>query len=189
MHAHARQQHGFGAQQALKLGQLVVRAFKIAPIRPHAHFGAAVFLGAFADFGQRLQYIAAGKYDTVDFAFTLNGHFQAGRQRIGHRYAHAVQAAGKGIGAVAAFFVELTARVQLGKHQLHHRHLLLRVQTHGNAAAIVGHAHRAVGVDGYVDMVGKAAQGFVGGVVDDFLDDVGGAVGTGVHARPLFYRL
>ena len=189
MHAHARQQHGFGAQQALKLRQLVVRAFKIAPIRPHAHFGAAVFLGAFTDFGQRLQYIAAGKHDAVDFAFTLNGNFQTGRQRVGNRHTHAVQTAGKGIGAVAAFFVEFAARVQLGKHQFHHRHLLQRVQAHGDTAAIVGHAHGAVGVDGNVDMVGKAAQGFVGGVVNHFLDDVGGAVGAGVHARPLFYRL
>src|SRR3546814_10452683 len=32
-------------------------------------------------------------------------------------------------------------------------------------------------------------QGFVGGVVDNFLKDVQGIVGTGIHARPLPHRL
>ncbi|GAB1425772.1 hypothetical protein MASR2M16_30060 [Thauera terpenica] len=35
---------------------------------------------------------------------------------------------------------------------------------------------------------GKAAQGLVGGVVDDFLDDVRRAVGAGVHAGALAHR-
>ena len=115
-YGYARQQHRFGAQQAFQFGNAVGRAFKIFAVRPHAYFGARIFHRAFADFVQRLDHIAAGKHDAVDFAFAFYRDFQAGRKRVGHRYAHTVQAAGKGIGAAAVFFVELTARVQLGEY-------------------------------------------------------------------------
>ena len=123
----------------------------------------------------------------MDFALALDGHFQPRGKRVGHRYAHAVQTAGKSIRA-AVFFVELAARVQLGEYQLDHRNAFERMQPHGNAAAVVAHGKRAVVVDVYVDGVGITAERFVGGIVDDFLADVGRAFGTGVHARAFFNR-
>ena len=59
----------------------------------------------------------------------------------------------------------------------------------GDAAPVVAHGDGLVAVDFYADAGGVSAEGFVGGVVDDFLDDVGGAVGAGVHAGAFFYRL
>ena len=91
--AHAGQQHGLGAQQAFEFGDAVIRAFKIFAVRPNAHFGAAVFDGAFAHFRQRFDHVAAGKHDAVDFAFAFDGDLKAGGEGVGDGYAHAVQAA------------------------------------------------------------------------------------------------
>ena len=88
--AHARQQHGFGAQQAFEFGNAVIRAFKIFAVRPHAHFGAAVFDGAFAHFSQGLDDVATGKDDAVDFAFALDRYLKAGGEGVGDGYADAV---------------------------------------------------------------------------------------------------
>ena len=74
--------------------------------------------------------------------------------------------------------VELAAGVQSREHDLDHGHLLFGVQAEGDAAAIVFHADRAVGVQGDGDALAKAGQGLVGGVVDDFLDDVQRVVGA-----------
>jgi hypothetical protein len=41
----------------------------------------------------------------------------------------------------------------------------------------------------HVDAFALAGERFVGGVVDDFLDDVQRVVGAGVHARPLLHGL
>ena len=100
-----------------------------------------------------------------------------------------MQAAGEGISAVAAGFVEFAAGMQTGEHQLDHGHVFFWMQTHGNAAPVVGYGKRAVFVDYHIDAAGEAAQRFVGSVVDGFLADVGGAVGTGVHAGSFFHRL
>ena len=83
-YGNAWQQHRFSTQQPFQLGNAVGRAFKIFAIRPHAHFGAGIFYRAFADFVQRLNHIAAGKHDAVDFAFAFYRNFQAGRERVGH---------------------------------------------------------------------------------------------------------
>ena len=97
-----------------------------------------------------------------------------------------MQAARKGIRATARFFVELAAGMKLREHKLHHGNPLCRMQAGGNAAPIVAHGKRAVRMDFHVNPRGKTAQGFVYRVVDDFLADVGGAVGAGVHARTFF---
>ena len=36
-----------------------------------------------------------------------------------------------------------------------------------------------------VNVFGETGQRFIGGVIDDFLDDVCRRIGAGVHARPL----
>ena len=97
-----------------------------------------------------------------------------------------MQAARKGVCAAAFGFVEFAACVQLGEHEFYHGQMLGGVVASGDAAPVVAHGDGLVGVDFYADAGGVAAKGFVGGVVDDFLDDVGGAVGAGVHARAFF---
>ena len=59
----------------------------------------------------------------------------------------------------------------------------------GNAASVVAHGKRTVVVDAHVDFSSETAQRLVRRVVDDFLADVGRAVGAGVHAGTFFDRL
>jgi succinyl-CoA synthetase alpha subunit len=62
------------------------------------------------------------------------------------------------------------------------------VDVHGNAAAVVDDGNAGVLVDRDGDLRAEAAHGLVHGVVDDLLDEVVQAVGTGgpdVHGRAL----
>ena len=59
------------------------------------------------------------------------------------------------------------------------------VQVDGDAASVVLHGNASFGVQGHPDAVAVAGQGFVHGVVQDFLDEVMHAVyagGADVHA-------
>src|SRR3546814_17189656 len=67
--------------------------------------------------------------------------------------------------------------------------MLFGMQTHRDAATIVLDGRTAVGVQSDLYLLAETGQGFVGGVVDNFLKDVQGIVGTGIHARPLPHRL
>jgi hypothetical protein len=84
-----------------------------------------------------------------------------------------MQTAGKGIGRVAGALVELAAGVEPGECQHDHRYFFIRVQTDRDAAAVVGDGDRAVEVQLDMQILGMTAECFVGGVVDDFLNDVG----------------
>src|SRR5690606_7912707 len=103
--------------------------------------------------------------------------------------ADAVQAAGD----LVAVVVELTAGVQLSHDDLRRRHALFLVDVDRDAAAIVGHRHRAVLVDGHGDVVGVPGQGLVDGVVDHLDHHVvqAGAVvyAADVHAWTLAHGL
>ena len=115
------------------------------------------------------------------------------RQAVDAAHAHAVQAARD----LVAVLVELAAGVQLGQRDLGGRALglVLVVHLHAgrNAAAVVDHRDRVVGVDGDDDVVAVAGQRFVDRVVDHLEHQVvqAGAVGgvADVHARALAHRL
>ena len=63
----------------------------------------------------------------------------------------------------------------------------------GDAAAVIGHGARAVGVQGHGDRVAIAGERFVDRVVDDLVDHMmqaGTVVGVAdIHARPLAHRV
>ena len=115
------------------------------------------------------------------------------RQRVHAAHAHAVQAARD----LVAVLVELAAGVQLGQRDLGRTALglVLVVHLHAgrDAAAVVGHGDRVVGVDGDDDVVAVAGQRLVDRVVDHLEHQVvqAGAVGgvADVHARALAHRL
>ena len=90
------------------------------------------------------------------------------RQRVDDRAAHAVQATGNLVSAVA----ELATRMQHGEHQGQAGDSLGGVDGHRDAAAVVGHpAPTAVQqFDG--DVIAVAGQGFVHRVVDDLVDQM-----------------
>src|SRR5690606_12737395 len=129
--------------------------------------------------------VAVAEAHGVLVAVALDVHFQPGRQRVDHAHAHAVQATGEGVVAVA----ELPARVQPGQDQLHPRHLLLRVDVHRHAPAVIADLGAAVLVEGHLHHARVPGQGLVDRVVDHFLHQVVGAGRVGVHAGAALDRI
>ena len=126
--------------------------------------------------------------DPEDVALLEDLDVEPGRQGVDHGGADAVQATGHLVAAAA----ELAAGVQLGEHQLDRGLALGRVDVGGDAAAVVGDAHAAVGQQRDVDGVGEAGERLVDRVVDDLPDQVvqpALAGGPDVHARALADRL
>src|SRR5471032_916353 len=99
-----------------------------------------------------------------------------------------MQAAGKRIRA-ASGLVELAACVQAREYDLDDRHAFFRMHAKRDAASIVFDRHRMIGVQRDCDLLAVAAERLVGGVVDDFLNDVQRIFSAGVHAGPLLDRL
>ena len=112
-------------------------------------------------------------------------HSRCLRERVDHRDADAVQAAGEFVGLVGEF----AAGVQAGEDQLDAAHFLLRMDVDRHAAAVVGDLQRAVLVEGDVDLLAVAGDRLIDAVVDDFVRQVIGARGVGVHARAAAYGL
>ena len=185
----AGHQHGLGAQKAFEFGAGQLGRVEVSGVGPGAHAGAAGLFGGVADAGEGFDHVAAGKHQLVAGAVAHHFHFEPVRQRVGDRDAHAVKAARKSVGGIFVGFVELAAGVKPGEHHFNGRHAFNRVDFHRDAAAVVGDADRAVEVQGDADLLAEAGHRFVGGVVDDFLDDVERVLGAGVHARPLLDRL
>jgi hypothetical protein len=159
-------------------------------IRPGADQRPGILLQALAGNGQRhAQHAAIGKFQRRDLAVAFDRHSQSGGQRIGHGNADAVQAAGEGIGAVAAGLVELAAGVQAGEHDYDCRFLLGWMRTNRNATSVVLNRYRTIQMHAHCKGFGVTGQRLVSGVVDHFLDDVRRRVGAGVHARPRAHRL
>ena len=123
------------------------------------------------------------------FAVAPDRELERARQRIDHRDADAVQAAGNLVGIL----VEFSAGVQLGHDDLGGGHAFTLVDVGGDAAAIVAHGAGAVGIERDHDFLGEAGQRLVDGVVDDLVDHVMQAravVGVAdIHARPLAHGI
>ena len=127
---------------------------------------------------------AAGELHLVDPAVAVHLHLQPLAQRVDDRGADAVQAAGDLVAAAA----ELAAGVQHRVHDLQRGTARLRLDIHGDAAAVVGDGDRPVGVDRHADMRAEAGQRLVDGVVHDLVNEVmqaGRGGGADIHARAL----
>ncbi len=172
-HLDAGQQHGLGAQQAFQLVERHLGRIEILAIGPDADAGAALATAAAQLVEGADVFTALAELDAPDLALAPHFDGHLGGQRVGHRDAHTVQAAGEGIGRIATLLVELATGMQPRVGQHHHGDLLFRMQADGDAATVVGHRHRAILMQHDMDVLGKAAEGFVRRVVDDFLDDVG----------------
>ena len=128
---------------------------------------------------------AVGERHLVHLAGPPDPQLQPGRQRVDDGNADAVQAAGNLVGIL----VEFPAGMQLRHDDLGGRHALALVDVGRDAAAVVEHGHRAVGVERHLDARRVAGQRLVDGVVDHLVDHVveaGAVVGVAdIHARPL----
>ena len=105
--------------------------------------------------------------------------FQPFRESIDDRNPHPVQTA-RDFVSVAGFVgvVEFATGVQLGHDDFGGRDALFLVHVDGDAAPVIAHRNRAVGVDFHADFGGMAGQGFVDAVIDNFIHHM-------VQARPV----
>ena len=115
-------------------------------------------------------------------AVAIDVDLEARRQRIGHRDANAVQAAGDVIHRVARFR-KLPACVEHRERDFDRRLLFDRMHVDRDAAALILDLDRTVLAERHHDALAEAREGFIHGVVDRFLDDVQGVNGVRVHAR------
>src|SRR5436305_1298569 len=155
-------------------------------VRPEADLGAGAITVADRVDGPLGEAAVVGLEPGLPLAPDLQ--LQGLGEGVDHRDADAVEAAGDLVGVL----VELTARVQLGHDDLGRRPSLFLVDVDRDAAAVVLHRHRVVGVDGDVDPRAVARLGLVDRVVDHLEDhtvQAGRVVGIAdVHARALAHR-
>jgi len=121
----------------------------------------------------------------VFVAVATDGDLDTVGQRIDHRYAHAVQAAGE----VVVLAGEFATRMQAGQDQLDARDAFIRMDVYRHAAAVVAHLDRAVAMHDHFDIFGVPGQRFVYRVVDDFLRHMVRARGVGIHAGAALDRV
>ena len=75
--------------------------------------------------------------------------------------------------------------METGEDNFHRWHFFFRMQTDRDAATIVFDAHAAIFVQSDEDIFSMTTERFIGGIVNDLLNDVQWILGTGVHAWPL----
>ena len=96
-------------------------------------------------------------------------------------------------GNLVGVLVEFSARVQLGHDDFGRRDAFTLVDVGWDAAPVVAHRARAVGVERYNHFRGKPGERLVDGVVHHLVDHVmeaGTVIGVAdIHARPLADRV
>ncbi len=146
-----------------------------------------VLLG-FADDLQLLRRHAPLEGHVINLVVPRNLDLEPFRKGVDALGAHAVQAAGILVGALAEF----SARVQVRQHQFHRRHFPFRMDVDRDAAAVVADGNGAIDMDGDVDGLAIAGQMFVDRVVQHLEDAVVQAPFIGVadvHAGAFAHRL
>src|SRR5690606_6296028 len=173
-------QHRLRAQDLLQPRDRESRVVEILGIGPEADRGAGPALRHLADDLELRAALALREAHVVFLAVAADPDLEVLRQRIDHRDADAVQAAG--VAVVLAR--ELAARVQLREDQLDARNFLLRVNIHGHAAPVVDDLERAVLVDVDLDALRVPGDRLVDAVVDDLVREVVRTLSVRVHAGP-----
>ena len=153
-----------------------------------AHAGAALVRRA-AELLQLAFRLAALERHVVMLLLAPDVDLHAVGQRVGHRDADAVQAAG----GLVDLGVELAAGVQRAHDHFERRLVLeLRMPIDRDAAAIVGDGDEAADLHLDFDPVGVTGQRLVHGVVDHFGEQVMQRLLVGaadIHAGPPAHRL
>ena len=185
-------------QAGVEEGQLAQPAFQHGIVELHLgegaggrlerHLGPARRIRRPDDRKRRLG-IAMAEADEMLLAQPPDAHLHPFRQRVHHRGAHAMQAAGNLVGIL----VELAAGMQLGQHHLGGGDAFLVVDVGRNAAPVVAHRHAAIAVQRQRHPVGMAGLGLVHRVVDDLeshMMQAGAVIGVAdIHARPLAHGI
>ena len=127
------------------------------------------------------------KADGMHMAVQIHIHRQPLGQGVDHAGAHAMEAAGDLVAAVAEF----AAGMEDGIHHFHRGNTHFMVNPHRNATAVVPHGDHIVLFNGHFDMGTVTGQRLVDGVVHDFINQVMQAplgCGADVHTRPFPHR-
>ncbi len=137
-------------------------------VRPEADGGAAP-VARLPQILKLCERLAARENLAVEPAAARHLDFEMLRQRVHHRDADAVQAAAGRIDVR----VELAAGMQRGHDDLERRLLgKFRVRVHGDAAAVVGDAERAVRFQRDLDEARMPRHGLVHGIVQHLGEEV-----------------
>ncbi len=146
-----------------------------------------------ADDPERRLRIAVAEAHPVLLAVAPDGELQHFGERVHHRDADAVQAAGDLVGILVGGVVELPAGMELGHDDLGGGDAFLLVNPGRDAAAIVLDRDRAVRVQGDQNPVAMAGQSLVDRIVRDLEHHVVEARAVvrvaDIHARPLADRV
>ena len=138
---------------------------------PEAHSRAGVALADAADDFQRRGAITVRELHVVFAAFALDEDVDAGRQRVDHADADAVQTARKGVVLAA----ELTASMKAGEDQFDAGDAFIWMDIDRHAATIVGYFATTIGKQRDINATRMSGQRLVDRVVDDLLRQMVGA--------------
>jgi hypothetical protein len=176
------------AQPVLQRGEVELRHAEGLAAGQKRHLRADLVVGC-ADDRERSDRLAVAELHGVFLAVAPDGELEPSRQRVDDRDADSVQAAGDLVGVL----VEFSPGVELRHDDFGRRHAFALVNVGGNAAAVVAHRARAIGVQRDHHFLGEAGERLVDRVVDDLVDHVveaGAVVGVAdIHARPLAHRI
>src|SRR5690606_2586854 len=150
-----------------------------------ANCGTGLALGHRADHLEFGGLVTVFKTHLVHFTIAAHGDFHITGQCVHHRYSHTVQTAGE----VVVFVGELATGVQAREDQFHTGYFFFRVNVHGHTTAVVLDFDGAILVQGQCDVFGKTGERFVNTVVDNFLHQVVGSGGIGIHAGAFTHRI
>ena len=95
-------------------------------------------------------------------------HLQPVGERIDHGSADTVQTAGYLVSPAAEFAAGMKDR----KNDFHRGTTGLVVDADGDPAAVIQYCDGIVRIDRNLDMIAETGQGFVNGVVNDFIDQM-----------------
>src|SRR5215472_4032711 len=153
------------AQAMLQRREIIFDVLEGLAGRKERHLCAALARRV-ADLFQRRDRVAMGELDVVLLVVAPDAKLKLAGERIDHGDADAVQAARYLVGVL----VEFAAGMELGHDDLGRRDAFALVDVDGNAAAVVAHGHRSVGVEDDLDPRGETGQRLVDRIVDDLVD-------------------
>ena len=161
------------------------RFFKNFRVRQEMNEGTVFVCGA--DFVNRAKDIASFVFLFIDFAVGIDVDIEPCGQGVYNGRTYTVQTAGYFISAAAEF----TACMQYGEYNLQSRNAFLMVDAYRDTTTVIQYGNGVVGVDGNGDFCTEACQGFVHGIIHDFVYQMVEPLFTGgadIHARAFAHR-
>ena len=161
------------------------RFFKNFRVRQEMNEGTVFVCGA--DFVNRAKDIASFVFLFIDFAVGIDVDIEPCGQGVYNGRTYTVETAGYFISAAAEF----TACMQYGEYNLQSGNAFLVVDAYRDTTTVIQYGNGVVGVDGNSDFCTEACQGFVHGIIHDFVYQMVEPLFTGgadIHARAFAHR-